>query len=412
MSPYRTRPDWLRRLNAFGPATGDPRHIVPLDPDEMLATARASTELSEIGDDHWLETYRRRIESIDQEARTNLMGRLLTRAETIRVLQTRLRLLEAWRTRPEILEAPIEKPIFVLGAPRTGTTILLELLSLDPALRAPLSWEAQHPLSHGDAQDVATKQSYAEAEHDLWMDLQPEFATLHEMRSDLPCECVHFMALDFGGPYWSMHYQTQRFLDWANTQPEILPRTYRLHRNFLQTLQTGHPARRWLLKSPGHLMTAEALFAEYPDATVVHTHRDPRKFVGSAASTTAMLGWLRSDEVEPTLHGQLALGGFGFMLTQVMQKRSAGTLPDAQFVDSHYLDLMDEPVAAIRRIYASAELEWPAGHEDRITAYLRDKPKGKFGAHRYSLEEYGLTIDAVDATYAEYVAHYGVRSEA
>lgn len=411
MQAYRERPDWLRRLNQFGPATGDPRHVIPLDPSDMLATARASTGLHEIGNAHWLETYERRIQSIDRESKANLLGRLLCRAETIRLLQTRLRLYEAWADEPAILEEKIEKPIFVLGAPRTGTSILLELLALDPSLRAPISWEAQHPIPHGAAHDRASSMALAEAEHEFWMDIQPELATLHEMRSDLPCECVHFMALDFGGPYWGMQYESPSYNEWAMTQSEILPRTYRLHRNFLQTLQFGKERKPWLLKSPGHLATTAALFAEYPDATVVHTHRDPQKFVGSAASTTAMLHWLRSDDLDPRRYGQLALGGFAYMLNSVMDQRKAGDLPDDQFVDSHYLELIQDPVAAIRKIYERGGLDWPVGHDERIRAYLRDKPKGKFGKHQYSLEEYGLDEQTVASTYAAYVDYYGIARE-
>ena len=411
MSPYRERPDWLRRLNLLGPAADDPRLVVPLDPAEMLRAARASTGLEDIGDAHWRETYERRIRSIDEEAHAHLLGRLLCRAETLRVLQTRLRMREAWRQDPSILEQRIDRPVFVLGAPRTGTTILLELLALDPALRAPIAWEAHHPLPHGEAVDAESSRRLAEAEHEFWMDMQPEFASLHELRSDLPCECVHFLSLEFGGPYWGMLYQSPSYDAWAATQPQILPRTYRLHRQFLQTLQAGQERRTWLLKSPGHLGTASALFAEYPDAVVVHTHRDPQKFVGSAASTTAMLGWLRSDDIDPKRNGQIALGGFSFMLNDVRQKRAAGTLPDGQFVDSHYLDLIEDPVAAIRKIYQQAGLAWPEGHADRILAYLRDKPKGKFGKHAYTLAEYGLDASMVDAAYAEYVRHYDIRRE-
>jgi hypothetical protein len=411
MQTYRERPDWLRRLNQFGPATGSASRVVPLDANEMLATARESTGLHELGDDDWMETYKRRIQSIDAESQLHLLGRLLCRAETIRILQTRLRLMHAWAETPAILEEKIERPIFVLGAPRTGTTILLELLALDPNLRAPIAWEAQHPIPHGAAIDRESSMALAEAEHDLWMDIQPELATLHEMRSDLPCECVHFMALDFGGPYWGMQYDSPSFNEWAMTRPEILPRTYQLHRRFLQTLQHGGDRKPWLLKSPGHLSTASALFGEYPDAIVVHTHRDPQKFVGSAASTIAMLHWLRSDNVDPKVYGQLALGGFSYMLGNVMELRKSTALPDDQFVDSHYLDLIQDPVSAIQKIYRQASLDWPDGHEARILGYLRDKPKGKFGKHEYTLEEYGLDTAVVERTYAQYVDHYRIQSE-
>jgi len=411
MKPHMERPDWVRRLNLFGPAVGDPRLIVPLDPDELLALARSSTGLEEIGDALWHETFKRRIRSIDEESNANLVGRLLCRAETLRVLQTRLRLHEAWADTPEIQEEPIDRPIFILGPPRTGTTILLELLALDPNLRAPIAWEAHHPLPHDGATDAAAAMELAEAEQEFWADIQPELMTLHELRSDLPCECIHFMALEFGSGYWGMHYATPSFDAWAATQPDLVSRTYKEHRRFLQTLQYGRMPRRWLLKSPIHLAAVPAVVAEYPDAVFVHTHRDPQKFVGSAASTTAMINWLRTDTVDRIAQGQLALLGIAGILNLVRLFRLDGTLPEEKFVDSHYLDLISDPSAAVRKIYDHAGLDWPSKHDDTITSYLRDKPKGKFGKHEYSLEEYGLSDELVRGAYGNYVEHYGIESE-
>lgn len=412
MKPHRERPDWVRRLNLFGEATGGAGFVIPLDPDELLELARSSTGLHEIGDRAWCETFERRIRSIDEESNANVMGRLLCRAETIRVLQTRLRLCQAWSETPAILDEPIDRPIFIAGAPRTGTTILLELLALDPALRAPIAWEAHHPIPHGVARDEATRRTLAESEQEFWADIQPELMALHELRSDLPCECVHFMALDFGSGYWSMHYPTPSFNEWASGQPDIVPRVYRDHRRFLQTLQHGNPRRRWLLKSPVHLATLEELVAEYPDAVLVQTHRDPLKFVGSTASTTAMLSWLRSDFVDPLVQGQVALAGFAFMLNQVGSLREEGILPDRQFVDCQYVDLVSDPAATVRQVYDQAGLDWPEDHAGALEAYLHDKPKGKFGRHEYTLEEYGLSEEMVRETYADYVSHYNIAPEA
>ena len=411
MSAELKRPDWVRRLNLFGPAVGDPALVVPLDPDELLSLARRSTGLEDIGDELWLESFRRRVCSIDTDSQAHLLGRLLARAEVLRVLQTNLRLRAAWAETPAILDEPIEQPVFVVGAPRTGTTILLELLALDPALRAPISWEAQHPLPLGDGDDRELRMSLAEAEHELWADIQPELMTLHELRSDLPCECVHFMALDFAAGYWGMQYDTPGYDAWAAEQPALTARTYAGHRRFLQTLQHGGAPRPWLLKTPGHLATLTHLFAEYPDAIVVHTHRDPLKFVASAASTTRMLRWLRSDAVDPLVQGQLAEHGFGFMLTNTMALRRSGAVPDERFVDSPYKDLIADPVAAIRKIYEKMQRDWPAGHDERIAGYLRDKPRGKFGKHEYRFEDYGLDPAGIRETYAAYVSHYAVEQE-
>src|SRR6185295_3046731 len=127
-------PDWVRRLNLFGDVVGDPRLLAGLDPDELLATARASTGLDDLGEDDWpgwTETYRRMVTAIDDEAQLHALGRVVTRAEILKVLQTWLRLQREWATRPAIRDEPIEAPLFVVGPPRTGTTILLELLALD-----------------------------------------------------------------------------------------------------------------------------------------------------------------------------------------------------------------------------------------------------------------------------------------
>lgn len=408
---HLARPDWVRRLNQFGAATGDPRYVVPLDPDEMLDTARRSTGLDHIGSDAWVETYRRRIRSIDEDSGAHLLGRLLCRAETIRVLQTRLRLEDAWAKNPAILEEPIEQPLFIAGPPRTGTTILLELLALDPQLRAPIAWQAHHPIFHDEIQDEASAMAAAEAEQELWIDIQPELVTLHELRSDLPCECIHFMSLDFGSGYWAMFYATPSYDEWAAKQSDLVPRTYREHRRFLQTLQYGAPRRRWLLKSPAHLSTLPQLIGEYPDAIVLQTHRDPLKFVGSTASTTAMLNWLRCEGTQKEMQGQLALLGFAGMLGLSRSLRESGAVPDEQFVDILYKDLVTKPAEALRKLYAGAGLAWPEGHDEIVTGYLRDKPKGKFGKHEYTLEEYGLSEEVVRSTYADYVAHYGIEAE-
>ena len=128
---------------------GDPARVVSLDADELLAVASEATGLDDLGEGEWpgwTEAYRRGITAIDAEARLHVLGRVLTRGEVLKVLQTWLRLQREWAIRPAILAEPIDAPLFVVGPPRTGTTILLELLALDPQLRAPIAWEALHPL--------------------------------------------------------------------------------------------------------------------------------------------------------------------------------------------------------------------------------------------------------------------------
>src|SRR6476646_5239360 len=187
----------------------------------------------------------------------------------------------------------------------------------------------------------------------------------------------------------------------------LLARVDRLHRRMLQTFQHGSEPRRWLLKSPGRRRTLAQVFAEYPDAKVIHTHRDPRKFIASLVSLLAVLRFTRSDEVDALALGPLMELTYQMFLEQVIDQRENGTIPNDRIVDSHFVDLMADPVASLRRLYDELELAWPANHDRTVRDYLAAKPKGKHGEHRYTFADVGLGEDSVRATFARYVSHYG-----
>lgn len=408
-------PDWVRRLNYLGDAAGGPGRVVGLDPDELLATARASTGLEDLGEAEWpgwTEAYRRLLGSIDAESALHLLGRVLTRGEVLRVLGTWLRLQDTWRSTPGLTASAVEAPIFVVGPPRTGTTILFELLALDPQLRAPIAYEALHPLASGGT--VERRRALAEAEQELWSDVHPPFLTMHELAAGLPCECVHFLMYDFAGPYWSMIYDTPSFTGWHLEHLESLGRLYRLHRRMLQTFAHQSPdpgRRRWLLKSPYHVATLPALFAEYPDARVVHTHRDPQKFLPSLVSILSALRFMRSDAVDVgALAGAMELA-YALFLDGALTARSDGSVPADRVVDSHFTELMADPVGSLHRLYDELDLVWPEGHDATVRRYLDAKPKGKHGTHQYSAADVGLDPASVRRSFARYVAHYAVTEE-
>jgi hypothetical protein len=193
-----------------------------------------------------------------------------------------------------------------------------------------------------------------------------------------------------------------------------LTRVYRLHRRMLQTFQYGQydaDPKRWLLKSPGHLSTLPQVFAQYPDARVIHTHRDPRKFIASLVSILSALRFMRSDRVDVGALGPVMELTYQMFLEQVIAERENGTIPNDRIVDSHFLDLMADPVAALHKTYEQLELEWPAGHDAVVGDYLAQKPKGRHGAHNYTFAEVGLDEASVRDTFARYVAHYGITEE-
>jgi len=179
------------------------------------------------------------------------------------------------------------------------------------------------------------------------------------------------------------------------------------HRRVLQTLQYGAPKATWVVKTPVYMMMLDLAFATYPDAWILHTHRDPVKTAPSGLSTLATVRWERSEHVDLDGMGD----GTGGMLTGVMQRRIAGELPD-RFVDLHFSDLMADPVKTIGEVYAKMGREFVPEHAEAIREYIANKPKDRHGKHRYSPEMWGFdTAELREATRA-YTDHYGIKLEA
>lgn len=409
MAGLYPRPDWVRRFNLLGEAAGGPEQLVALDAGQLMDAARAVTGLDDFGDDAWQPALEVLVRSLDGEANLHALGRALCRAEILRMLSMRLQLVAHWRQRPDILQQPIVEPLIIAGPARSGTTILFELLALDPNLRAPMAWEAHYPLAHSG--EPAERRRRAECEQEFWADIQPEFMAMHELASHLPVECLHFMAAEFCSEFWSMVAEMPTHMNWC-LERQRQRHSYRWHKQFLQTLQADAEPRRWLLKTPAHLAHLPTLFEQYPDARVIHTHRDPLKCMPSTVSITATVRWMRSEQVDlPALAAAVAFG-FQFCMEAVIDQRADGTLPPQQIADLHFRDLLRDPVAAVRQVYEQLGLPFDeAQMPARITGYLRDKPQGKYGQHRYTPEDVGLEAGALREQFRRYVENYGIELE-
>ncbi|MDJ0789199.1 MAG: sulfotransferase [Myxococcota bacterium] len=403
LNAHYTRPDWVRRIVAMGDAVGGAEHLVPIDPEAMLQTAIASTGgLTDFGDfdGDWRGRFESLVEQLETQGRLHALGRLMTRQELLRGLRTRLLLSHARNEHAGMADEPIEAPIVITGPPRSGTSILFELLALDPRARAPLAWEALHPVPFEGARDAARRRALAECEQEFWADVQPEFAAIHELRADLPVECVTITLPGFSGGHWSMIADLPGFVpDFAATMA--------YHRAFLQALQHGGSPPTWVVKTPLYLMLVDLVFDTYPDAWLVHTHRDPIKTEPSSYSTLATVRFERSDHVTLPEPGGM---GLGELMIALAQRRASGEAPE-RIVDSHFSDLMADPVAAVEKLYGQMDRPFVGTHADAIRAYLRDKPKGKFGVHRYSAEEWGFDPAALREKMRPYTDHYGIALE-
>ncbi|MEZ4217838.1 MAG: sulfotransferase [Myxococcota bacterium] len=410
-----SHPAWLRRVNAVGRAlTGSGAHgamAVPLDVASLLAEARANTGLDDFGpDDGWREGLEVLAQSLDREARLTLVGRLLARADVVNALETRLQVEDAYRRDPSIDDEEVAAPLFIVGLPRSGTSILHELLAQDPAHRVPLSWEARHPCPPPEeaTYDTDPRIERCEAYVQFWNELVPEYRTMHEMGARIPCECIWLTMPTFVCEEWIGRQQCPGYAAWymgADLRP-----AYAYHRRLLKLLQHRFRRERWMLKAPSHMAALDVLLAEYPDARILMTHRDPLKSMGSTASILSALAWMRSEDADiGAIRAGFGGEGMAYRLDVAMRAREAAD--PSRFFDVRYQDMLSDPFGTIARAYAHFGIPYTKEAERRMRDYLAAKPQAKHGAHAYSFDDLGLDVATERARFAAYQERFGVPSE-
>jgi hypothetical protein len=402
-------PEWLEAMNREG-SYFDLSAVVPLDEASLFAHACARTGLDDFGDDLWREPFSVYVKSLEEEAQLTLMGRLMARNDIILWLSTRLQVTDLLKCHPEILDEDVVAPMFIVGLPRSGTSILFELLSQDPAVGVPLMWEALQPCPPPETATYVTDPRVEQA-HRLftqWSRVAPEFASMHEMRGDIPAECGLLTASTFISDHNASLHQTPSYSLWL-AQADYIP-VYAYHKKILQILQWKNPRQRWLLKAPEHQVHLETLLQIYPDARIVQTHRDPIKCMASTTSLMGTLYYMRSDQpFNADMFENIIMGeATAARLEQVIDQRDTGVVPEANINDSRYQDLMDEPMVCIERIYAHFGMTLSDKARSAMLSYLEKKPKGKFGTHSYSVDE---SRSGERALFQRYQQRYGVPSE-
>lgn len=412
MLPVPRLPLPMRIANRVGTAlraAGLP--IGSLDESAVLEAARRRTGLDDFGDGMFREGLGRLLRAWDEEAALTPVGRALARRQATDLLENRLRMQNEWSRHPEIAAGTVRAPLFILGLPRTGTSILHELLAQDPENRVPMTWEVMWPWPPPERATFETDPRIARAErHFAGIDrMLPEFKRMHPMGARFPQECVALMAHDFASLLFHTTHRVpsyQRWLDGIDWRP-----VYAQHRRQLQYLQWRAPGTRWVLKSPGHLWTLEALLAEYPDARIVQTHRDPLRVIASLASLVSYLRGMASTRIDPHEIGadwtvRLAAG-----LQHTLEVRERGLLPPSRVFDVHFREFIGNEIETIRRLYTHFGLTLSPEAEARMRAFLHANPKDKHGAHRYTLADAGLDPTTERQRYARYEAYHGVARE-
>ena len=397
----------MRVLNRAGPVLA-PRWP-SLSPDRIVRAAARAAKSDQFGDESFLDALPLLLDAIEREAELTWLGRLMCRQQTLGYLQNRFSVYRHRAAHPELAGVPIERPVFIVGYPRTGTTILFNLLAEDPANRAPLAWEVQFPDPPPETATFATDPRIDKARtHFGHIDtMAPSFASIHEIGADLPQECMPFLAQSMLGPQFSVSFNVPSYQAWVDAQSHAPAYTY--HRHFLEHLQSKHMKDRWVLKSPVHLRTLDALLTEYPDARIIFTHRDPAKIVPSLASLYYVIHGLASDSVDPHALGQQTTAWWADALDQATAAREKHSDKAGQFMDVQFEEIVADPVAVLGRAYQRFDIPWSADIEGRMRSFLENNPRGKHGSHSYEIEDFGMTLGQIRERFDDYCSTYNVQ---
>lgn len=382
-----------------------------LDPAKLIEQACELAGSDDFGaDDGWRENLSRLVDGLITEADLSPLGVEIAAADVIVPLRNRLQ-ITGWRNdHPEVADAWITQPIFILGQPRTGTTILYDLLAQDPDLRAPLTWEVDHPFPVPQPDTYETDPRIAETQAQLEMteQLMPGFMKFHPMSARGGQECVRMTAGTFCSMIFPTQYRLPSYQHWLMYDADHAA-AYRYHRQYLQHLQSGVPGQ-WLLKSPAHLWTLDTLLAEYPDAILVQTHRDPLVVISSISALIAHLQKLASDNATVArAAGQCAAENI-LGLNRLMKWADDGVIGQDRIVNVRFADFMQDPFATIGAIYTRLGRELSPIAERRMREHLSAHP-GDGGGNRYTWADTGLDAGELREQVRAYQERYDVPSE-
>jgi len=361
--------------------------------------------------DGWRDDLARLTDGLVNEAYLSELGVEIAVMDLVGPLANRLRITQWRMENPAIVTAPIERPIFIVGQPRTGTTILFDLLAQDPDLRPPLTWEVDAPCPVPRPETYDTDPRIAQIQSNLEMSelIVPGLLAHHPMGALLPQECVRIWAGQFCSMIFPVQYRLPAYSKWLLYDADHT-NAYKYHRIFLQHLQSGIGGQ-WLLKSPAHLWQLDTLVGEYPDAVIVQTHRDPLNVISSIASLTDHVRRMASEHRDIQECAQQCCEEIVVGLDRSMKVRDSGVLAHGQLIDVQFADFIADPFATIRLLYDALGRELTPVAEQRMRDYLTAHP-GDGGGARYTWSDTGLDADAVREQVSAYQDRFGVPNEA
>jgi hypothetical protein len=382
-----TVPEWWRFRAWVGGyrSLGDvlSRQFWTLNCEALCAEARRRTGLADFGEPPIETALSTLVNSLELQADLHPLGRFLMWVHLRGLLETRLRLTQAWREHQEAMDTSmIQRPVFITGMPRSGSTFLHELMAEDPENRAPRVWEVMFPIPTQKDVRSSVDLRIRKAEACLWWfrRLAPLADAVYPMRASTPHECVGIHSYTMLSEEFVITCRIpayEAFLREGNLGP-----AYAWQKRFLQYLQLSGPHRKWILKSPEHVYGLDHLLSVFPDAVVVQTHRNPLEVLKSSLHLNEVLERVFAYPGDRTQTGIREAKSLIESMEAIRSFRKAHPEFAGRFIDVHYNELVSHPFEVVRQIYQRLDrnLVEPASELIQGLAARRSRYKGRHGS--------------------------------
>lgn len=374
---------------------------VPVTSESLREEATRASGLDDWGDATFFPTLDLLLDSCRATARLTPPGWDLLQKVAVRHLRNQLYLQAFVRGRPEV-GAAVTSPVLITGLPRTGTTLLHNLLALDPANRVLRFWEGLHPVPVEDEADAAVLVGQAEKWLDRLYELTPAFRSIHFSTAQGPEECDALLQNSFASQHFDDMFQAETYSAWLN-EADLVPE-YAYYARQLQVLNSAGTSQQWVLKSPSHLGYMHTVCRTFPGARIVQCHRDPVEAIGSYASLVEAVRSPHQETPSPSDMGAHALRRCAVATARMMRVREQ---PDGgQFFDVGYKRLTHDPMAVVSDLYEWLGRPLTAEARSAMLGWLSDNPQHKQGVHAYSLDRFGLSHECVVDALGPYIQRF------
>ncbi len=392
----------------------------PYQPPERFATAldrlhelvAAEVGSNDFGAPDYLSGLRVLLQSMDYDPRFTERGREYAWNTVVGVLRGRAQAIKSMQDNPGFARHAITAPVVITGIPRTGTTALHKLMAVDPQFQGVQTWLLDSPMPRPPRE---TWESYP-AFHKTAAALEARFKAApgkraaHNMAAEEVDECCLILRQGFVSNLWTVGWSAATYDAWWQCQSEAP--AYRHYYRCLQLIGSNDRDQRWLLKNPGHIDNLDLLFATFPDARVIQTHRDPAKAVPSLCSLLMGLHpVVEEGRYQERAHNMLAreVAKWARAVEKAEPVRQAHA---DQVLDIVHGDFHRDPMAVIERIYGFIGATLTPAVRAAMQQRIADDPERQHGAHRYDVADFGLTEAEIRERFGDYVGRFGLAPNA